>query len=119
MLYIHTLVAHTLHSDYSTKVFGFASFGRIYGTIVCISGLSNFTQPGLDALRHNVFHDSPTPINIALGASGAVLGFVLSLYTEVQSRRFLREKTEAEEASEAQHLLGRDQMDYGSIHNDS
>ncbi|CRG82873.1 Protein FMP42 [Talaromyces islandicus] len=60
-------------SDYSTKVFGFASFGRIYGTIVCLAGLSSFAQLGLDALRHQVFHDNPTPINIALGTSGTVI----------------------------------------------
>jgi hypothetical protein len=113
------MVAYTLRSDYSTKVFGFASFGRIYGTIVCLAGLSNFTQPGLDALRHDAFHDNPTPINIALGTSGALVGLILSLYTEIRGRRFLREKTEAEEANEAQHLLGRDQSNYGSTQDNS
>ncbi|KAH6871678.1 hypothetical protein B0T10DRAFT_533436 [Thelonectria olida] len=34
------------------RFFGFANFGRIYGTIVCLSGMVNFVQSGLDALAH-------------------------------------------------------------------
>ncbi|CEJ61481.1 hypothetical protein PMG11_10014 [Penicillium brasilianum] len=30
-------------SDYATKVFGFATFGRVYGTIICLSGLATFS----------------------------------------------------------------------------
>ncbi|KAF7587211.1 hypothetical protein BBP40_007548 [Aspergillus hancockii] len=39
-------------SDYATKVFGFATFGRVYGTIICFSGIVNFSQYGLDYLTH-------------------------------------------------------------------
>ena len=103
-----------LPSDYAAKVFGFASFGRVYGTIVCGAGLVNFAQPGLDALTHKTFRENPTPINITLGASGTIAGLIITAYTAVRGRQFLRERTEAEETHEQQRLLRSGQMDYGS-----
>ncbi|KAI7596624.1 hypothetical protein KC319_g23389, partial [Hortaea werneckii] len=50
-------------SDYATKVFGFATFGKIYGTIICLSGLVNLFQPAIDALNYDAFHGNPIPIN--------------------------------------------------------
>ncbi|KAJ2891554.1 uncharacterized protein MKZ38_000226 [Zalerion maritima] len=79
-------------SDYATKVFGFATFGRIYGTIVCISGLVNFVQSGLDALTHGPLAGDPTPINVILGAVGAILGFVLTMFIIIRSRIFAKDE---------------------------
>src|SRR6266536_5308686 len=41
---------YTAVSDYAAKVFGFRTFGTVYGLIICLAGLFNFSQSGLDAL---------------------------------------------------------------------
>ncbi|KAL9577561.1 MAG: hypothetical protein Q9212_006291, partial [Teloschistes hypoglaucus] len=35
---------YTAVSDYAAKVFGFHTFGRVYGTIICLAGILNFSQ---------------------------------------------------------------------------
>ncbi|EMC94039.1 hypothetical protein BAUCODRAFT_36510 [Baudoinia panamericana UAMH 10762] len=67
-------------SDYATKVFGFATFGKIYGTIICLSGLVNLFQPAIDALTYEGFHGNPIPVNAALAALGFVFGVMLVAY---------------------------------------
>ncbi|KAK2757122.1 hypothetical protein FQN53_008510, partial [Emmonsiellopsis sp. PD_33] len=59
-------------SDYSAKVFGFQTFGKVYGLLVCIAGVGNFGQVPLDVLTFRVFGRDPVPVNILL----AVVGFV-------------------------------------------
>ncbi|KAJ5299211.1 hypothetical protein N7476_010768 [Penicillium atrosanguineum] len=73
-------------SDYATKVFGFATFGRVYGSIICLSGLANFSQYGLDALTHGPFHENPIPINATLAIAGFVVGIALVTYVSIASR---------------------------------
>ncbi|KAK1672097.1 major facilitator superfamily transporter [Colletotrichum godetiae] len=103
-------------SDYATKVFGFATFGRIYGTIVCASGLINFAQSGLDALTHGPLHGDPTPVNITLGASGTVIGALLTAFVAVKGRTFVtEEKPELDALEERQRLLSSAGQDYGSL----
>lgn len=88
----------TLASDYATKVFGFATFGRVYGTIICLSGLVNFSQYGLDALTHHTFDGNPIPINAFLASAGFVVGTVLVGFVTLASRRIrLEEEAEDEE----------------------
>ena len=72
---------YTAVSDYSGKVFGYHTFGKVYGLIICMAGLLNFSQAGLDALTHKTFHGDPLPVNlillfIALAAGLALVGFV-------------------------------------------
>ncbi|KAH6661863.1 putative MFS transporter [Halenospora varia] len=67
-------------SDYATKVFGFATFGRVYGTIICLSGLVNFSQYGIDSLTLGLFYGNPAPVNIFLAAAGFVVGGVLVVF---------------------------------------
>lgn len=67
-------------SDYSVKVFGFATFGRVYGTIICLSGLVNFSQYGIDSLTLDLLHGNPTPVNIVLATAGFLVGTVLVLF---------------------------------------
>jgi uncharacterized membrane protein len=74
-------------SDYATKVFGFATFGRVYGTIICFSGLVNLSQTGIDALTKTTFRGNPTPVNAFLGVAGSIIGFALVLYVTVQTYR--------------------------------
>lgn len=91
-------------SDYAAKVFGFASFGRIYGTVVCISGLSNFAQTAIDALVFGPLHGNPVPINIGLGACGAIVGLALTIYVAIKGRVFHEEKVQVE-TEERQRLM--------------
>ncbi|TDZ39558.1 Protein FMP42 [Colletotrichum spinosum] len=102
-------------SDYATKVFGFATFGRIYGTIVCVSGLINFSQFGLDALTHGPLHGDPTPVNITLGGAGAIIGFVLTAFVAIKGRTFVEEEKPVLDAlEERQRLLSSAGQDYGA-----
>lgn len=91
---------YTAVSDYSAKVFGFKTFGTVYGTIICLSGLFNFSQSGLDYLLHQIFEGDPTPVNLILLSSGLVVGVSMVLYVGYQSRGLKRKvvETEAERA---------------------
>ena len=66
--------------DYATKVFGFKTFGQVYGTIICLSGLVNLSQYGIDSLTLEAFHGNPTPVNIVLAAAGFGVGAVLVVF---------------------------------------
>ena len=84
-------------SDYATKVFGFATFGRVYGTIICVSGLFNLSQTAIDALTKGLWHGNPVPINIILAALAFVVGTALVIYVSVQVYR-MRKKLDEEDA---------------------
>ncbi|KAF4471585.1 photosystem II D2 [Fusarium albosuccineum] len=101
-------------SDYATKVFGFATFGRIYGTITCLSGIVNLAQSGLDALTHGPLHGNPVPINAALGAVGALIGLTLTIFVSVKGRSFVDRKIELEADHERERLLSDAHHDYGT-----
>ncbi|KUL84178.1 hypothetical protein ZTR_07178 [Talaromyces verruculosus] len=83
-------------SDYATKVFGFSTFGRVYGAIICISGVINFSQTGLDALTQGTLKGNPIPINGILAVLSFIIGTILVGFVQVESRRWLAEETEAE-----------------------
>lgn len=74
-------------SDYATKVFGFATFGRVYGTIICFSGLVNLSQTGIDALTKSTFQGNPLPVNAFLAISAFIVGTALVVYVSVQTYR--------------------------------
>ena len=78
-------------SDYAVKVFGFATFGRVYGCVIALSGLVNLTQPLIDAMNHEVFDDNPIPINVLLASLGFAFGVALVVYVWWQSRSMYRE----------------------------
>ncbi|KAM0329267.1 hypothetical protein ACHAQA_004571 [Verticillium albo-atrum] len=100
-------------SDYATKVFGFATFGRIYGALVCISGIISFAQSGLDAWTHGPLHGNPVPVNIVMGASGTVLGIALVLFVAIQvGLHNEREKAEAD--MERMPLISEEEEGYGT-----
>ncbi|GAB7360621.1 hypothetical protein MBLNU230_g0501t1 [Neophaeotheca triangularis] len=87
-------------SDYAAKVFGFATFGRVYGTIICFSGLVNLFQPAIDAATHDVFNDNPIPTNAFMAGLGLLFGVMLVVYVKVQgSREQKRMEDEDEQAS--------------------
>jgi MFS family permease len=84
-------------SDYATKVFGFATFGRVYGTIVCFSGLVNLSQTGIDALTKSTFGGNPFPVNAFLTISAFLIGTALVAYVTVQVYR-MRKMLDQEDA---------------------
>lgn len=84
-------------SDYATKVFGFATFGRVYGTIICFSGLVNLSQTGIDALTKSTFDGNPTPVNATLAISAFLIGTALVTYVTVQVYR-MRKRLDEEDA---------------------
>ncbi|KAF2102633.1 MFS transporter, LAT3 family, solute carrier family 43, member 3 [Rhizodiscina lignyota] len=84
-------------SDYTVKVFGLATFGTIYGTIICTSGLLTFTQSALQAITHEAFSDNPTPVNLALAGLGLISGAALVLYVAFAGRKVQQEVVEEEE----------------------
>lgn len=92
---------YTAVSDYAAKVFGFQTFGKVYGLIICLAGLLNFSQSGLDAMTHKVFHRDPLPVNVIVLVIALVVGVALVGYVYHQSRHLKRDALE-EEAEEAQ-----------------
>ncbi|KAK4901320.1 hypothetical protein LTR27_001878 [Elasticomyces elasticus] len=95
---------YTAVSDYSAKVFGFATFGKVYGLIICLAGLLNFIQQGLDALTHKTFHNDPIPVNIMLLSVAFVVGVVLVGFVTRKSYTMHRDKL-VEEAEDAREVL--------------
>lgn len=95
------------HSDYASRVFGFETFGKVYGLIICLSGLFNFAQSGLDALTHSTFHNDPLPVNLILLVSALVVGIALVGFVWTKSRSIERAQLEqeAEEADERAQLV--------------
>ncbi|KAI7650600.1 hypothetical protein KC318_g16323, partial [Hortaea werneckii] len=94
---------YTAVSDYAAKVFGFVTFGKVYGLIICLAGLFNFAQAGLDALTHGVFANNPVPVNLILLVAAAAVGVALVGYVWRKSYTMQREKLE-EEAEEAREV---------------
>ncbi|PGH06302.1 hypothetical protein GX51_02499 [Blastomyces parvus] len=73
-------------SDFAAKVFGFQTFGKVYGLMICIAGVGNFIQLPLDVLTMKLFRRNPTPVNILLTVVVAVAGALLVLFVGWQGR---------------------------------
>lgn len=93
---------YTAVSDYSAKVFGFETFGTVYGTIICLSGLFNFLQSGLDVLFHQTFGGDPVPVNIILLSAGLAVGIALVGYVALKARGLKRKMLEQEAEASVQ-----------------
>ncbi|KAF3932767.1 hypothetical protein ABW19_dt0206589 [Dactylella cylindrospora] len=93
---------YTTVSDYAAKVFGFVTFGKVYGTIICLAGIFNFSQSGLDALTHGVFGGNPVPVNLMLLTLAVSVGSTLVVFIGVQAKHIKRQQLidEAEGAEE-------------------
>jgi hypothetical protein len=86
-----------LSSDYAAKVFGFATFGTVYGTIICLSGLCTFAQSALQAITHDMFNDNPTPVNLVLAGLGLGIGVILVAFVTVRGRTVREEQPDVDE----------------------
>jgi len=89
---------YTAVSDYSAKVFGFETFGKVYGLIICLAGLLNFVQTLLDAITHQVFGNDPIPVNVLLLGLALVVGVALTAF--VWRKSLSRDWEYVEEAAE-------------------
>ncbi|KAF3023604.1 hypothetical protein E8E14_012220 [Neopestalotiopsis sp. 37M] len=101
-------------SDYATKVFGFATFGRVYGMITCLSGLVNFSQSGLDALTHGPLNGDPTPINAVMAVLGTLIGIILTSYVYIKGRDFEVELHHDTAPQERMPLIRENSAEYGT-----
>ncbi|KAL6702504.1 hypothetical protein ACN47E_001594 [Coniothyrium glycines] len=117
---------YTAVSDYSAKVFGFATFGKVYGLIICLAGLLNFSQSALDAATHKTFHNNPVPVNVILLSLALLVGIALVGFVWSRSHKILRENIE--EAAERSVGTEREQLmptaevgvnDYGAVNGHS
>lgn len=83
---------YTSISDFCAKVFGFDTFGTVYGSIICISGVANFFQSTLDKLTHTTFNMNPTPINVVLVLTTLVIGTITVLFVRQQAHNFSKKR---------------------------
>ena len=99
---IYRPLYYTAVSDYAAKVFGFQTFGKVYGLIICLAGLFNFLQSALDALRYKQFGGDPVPVNVILMVAVFLIGVVLVIFVYRKSREMERDylEDEAEHAEE-------------------
>lgn len=96
---------YTTVSDYAAKVFGFQTFGKVYGLIICLAGLFNFLQSPLDAMTHVVFNGNPIPVNLILMGIAVIVGTALVIFTYLKSRTMKREQLEAEAEGASESLM--------------
>lgn len=83
---------YTLVSDYSSKVFGFDTFGTVYGLLNCIGGAFNVLQSYLDKWTHTTFKMNPVPMNILLLIITVLSGGSLIIYVRTQLLRMKANK---------------------------
>ncbi|KAH8892333.1 MFS general substrate transporter [Thozetella sp. PMI_491] len=88
-------------SDYATKVFGFATFGRIYGSLICVSGLINLTQPFLDELTHGRLRGDPLAINAFMAVIGTLISASLTIFVANGVKELKAKRAGVEEAHES------------------
>ncbi|MCJ1394345.1 hypothetical protein MMC18_007223 [Xylographa bjoerkii] len=100
---IYRPLYYTAVSDYAAKVFGFYTFGKVYGLIICVAGLFNFLQSACDALRYKQFHGDPIPVNIFLLVTVFLIGCVLVYYVHRKTQEMKRDYLE----DEAEHAVER------------
>jgi hypothetical protein len=108
---IYRPLYYSAMSDYTAKVFGFSTFGTVYGAIICVSGLCTFLQPALQALTHTIYHDDPSPVNLLLASLGLLVGILLVAFVAIGGRK---RNAELAEEDERRSLLPR--PSYTNLH---
>lgn len=99
---------YTLVSDYAAKVFGFQTFGKVYGLIICLAGLGNFAQAGLDALTFKTFHRNPIPVNMVLTGLTFLIGSALVGFVWWKARHMASPVPETVETGQPEGISARD-----------
>ncbi|MCJ1464591.1 hypothetical protein MMC07_003204 [Pseudocyphellaria aurata] len=93
---IYRPLYYTALSDYAAKVFGFQTFGKVYGLMICLAGVLNFLQSALDAATHKIFGGDPVPVNVIMLAIVLVVGSALVGYVWQKSQFLARTELEHE-----------------------
>ncbi|ODV96861.1 hypothetical protein PACTADRAFT_1447 [Pachysolen tannophilus NRRL Y-2460] len=83
---------YTSISDYCAKVFGFDTFGTIYGSIMCLSGIFNFLQSFLDKETHTTFKMNPIPLNAILVGITVIIGGITVWFVKVEAAAYNQKK---------------------------
>jgi hypothetical protein len=91
LLVIYRPFYYTAVSDYCVKVFGYATFGTVYGAIICFSGMMNLNQTLLDNATHFQFKNNPTPVNFTLVALTVIFGSSMLLFMKNQEKKIIRD----------------------------
>lgn len=101
LLVVYRPFYYTAVSDFCAKVFGFETFGTVYGTIICFSGICNILQQVMDSVTHNYLDMNPIPINLLLTALTVVFAAAILHYVKSQEQSMNRQnlELEAQEAS--------------------
>ncbi|OBA17968.1 hypothetical protein METBIDRAFT_80079 [Metschnikowia bicuspidata var. bicuspidata NRRL YB-4993] len=87
---------YTAVSDFCAKVFGFETFGTIYGTIICFSGICNILQQVMDRITHTTFRLNPIPINALLTSLTVLFAGLIISYVMSQEKIMKRQNLELE-----------------------
>ncbi|RLV85568.1 Protein FMP42 [Meyerozyma sp. JA9] len=85
---------YTAVSDFCAKVFGFDTFGTVYGAIICTSGVFNYLQSFLDKVTHENFAMNPTPVNAITIALTFVIGVATVSYVSQQAKDYAKKKSD-------------------------
>lgn len=96
MLVVYRPFYYTSVSDFCAKVFGFDTFGTVYGAIICFSGIFNLLQLVMDRATHEMFGMNPTPVNAILTGLTAVFGVALLHYVRSSEMSLRRNNLELE-----------------------
>lgn len=96
LLVLYRPFYYTAVSDFCAKVFGFETFGTVYGTIICFSGICNILQQVMDKATHTYFHMNPVPINGGLTTLTVVFAAALIWYVRLQELASKRRTLELE-----------------------
>ena len=93
---------YTVVSDYCLKVFGFVTFGTVYGVLTCTCGIVSLTQSFLDMVTHEWEDMDPRPVNYFLVNTTLVIGVSLWVYVKRQIKNISSpEETEHSDAVNA------------------
>ncbi|KAK2865048.1 hypothetical protein FQN49_003964 [Arthroderma sp. PD_2] len=71
---------YTVVSDYAAKIFGFQTFGKVYGLIIFAASMGSFFQTPLEMMTLNEYDGDPIPVNILMTAGTFLAGGVLVLF---------------------------------------
>jgi hypothetical protein len=80
--------------------------------IICLSGIVNFSQYGIDALTLGPFDGNPTPVNIVLAGAGFIVGSVLVAFVWQKGRALESKHLSEYEEAERERLIPEDEEDY-------
>ncbi|KAM3163799.1 Protein FMP42 [Lachancea thermotolerans] len=114
MLVAYRPFYYTVVSDYCAKVFGFDTFGTVYGLLMCISGILNMSQSLLDKTTHKTFKMNPTPVNLILVSLTVITSSSLLYFVKRESKARLERMHTLQQLGMTQESSEDSQLEYGT-----